>query len=575
MYQTQRMQPIQANPQQSVPEHRSALRNRRRTVRQKAHSPAFVSMDSNPAGTSVDLNPIVDISEDGMSFCASRRMEAGQDFDLRLDVAETNRSIAATAQVVWSEPSGLTGVRFREMPNSSLLQLKEWLFLNAICACARHTAEQAREANLESLEEQFEEPAIPPTPAPDELGIPSQTEYAEVLSAMAFVKLEVESAGPDLDRILQVLPDRARALTHASGAAVAIIDGEEMTCCATVGPDAPPRRARFQVGSGFSGECVRSGRMLHCDDSETDPHVDRESCRALGIRSILAMPVHIGDRVIGLLELFSPQPAVFGAREKIVLRRMAGIMVAAILPAAVSVAEEPGLTAASPSPAVEQSVLGFEKTGFEESGSGEIPAEPALETPQRSRFLRPGWILTGCAVALLVAVGALLVPRIIRRRSGSIVPASLAAASRKDAPKPHAGLGPPESDLQRLRRLAEQGDAAAQYSLGSRYALGEDVKQDYTVAAHWFSLAAEQGHVTAQATLGAYYDLGRGVPQDSAKAYFWCVLALAGGDEASKYRLPALASNLSRSQIIAAQEEANDWLSQHQSASKNSPGSQP
>ena len=574
MYQTQRMQPIQANPDQSVPEHRSALRNRRRSVRQKAHSPAFVCMDGNPERTSVDLSPIMDISEDGMSFCASRRMEAGQDFDLRLDVVETNRSIAATAEVAWSEPSGLTGVRFREMPNSSLLQLKEWLFLNALCACARHTAEQAREADIESLEEQFEESAIPAALQPDELGVPSQPEYAEVLSAMAFVKLEVEAAGPDLDRMLQVLADRARALTHASGAAVAIIDGDDMTCCATAGPDAPPLSARFQVGSGFSGECVRSERMLHCDDSETDPHVDRESCRALGIRSILALPVRIGDRVIGLLELFSPQPVVFGAREKILLRRMAGMMAAAILPTAVSVADEPALTAASPSPVVEQSVPGFEKTGFEESGSGEIPAEPALETPQRSRFLRPGWILAVCAVALLVAAGALLVPRIIRRRSGSIVPA-LPAVTRKDAPKPHAGLGPPESDLQRLRRLAEQGDAAAQYSLGSRYALGEDVKQDYTVAAHWFALAAEQGHVTAQATLGAYYDLGRGVPQDSAKAYFWCVLALAGGDEPSKYRLPALASNLSRSQIVAAQEEANDWLSQHQSASKNPPDSQP
>ncbi len=574
MYQTQRMQPIQASPQQSVPEHRSAFRDRRRSVRQKAHSPAFVSMDGNPERTSVDLNPILDISETGMSFCASRQMEVGQDFDLRLDVAETNRSIAATGLVAWSEPSGFTGVRFREMPNSSLLQLKEWLFLNAICACVRHTAQQAREAEIESLEEQFEEPAIPPTPGPDELGIPAQPEYAEILSAMAFVKLEVESAGPDLDRELQVLSERARALSHASGAAIAIIDGEEMVCCATAGPDAPPRGAHFQIGSGFSGECVRSGRMLHCDDSDTDPHVDRDSCRALGIRSIVAMPVHLGDRVIGLLELFSRQPAVFGPREKILLRRMAGLMVAAIHPTAESLAEKPALASTAP-PVVEHTVLGFESPGVDESGTGEIPAEPAPETPRRSSFWRPGRILVICAVALLVAAGALLAPRIIRRKSSSAAQVQSPAATRKDAPKPHAGLGPPESDLQRLRRLAEQGDAAAQYSLGSRYALGEDVKQDYTVAARWFSLAAEQGHVTAQATLGAYYDLGRGVPQDSAKAYFWCVLALAGGDEASKYRLPALASNLSRNQIVAAQEDANDWLRQHQLASKNSPDSQP
>ena len=124
--------------------------------------------------------------------------------------------------------------------------------------------------------------------------------------------------------------------------------------------------------------------------------------------------------------------------------------------------------------------------------------------------------------------------------------------------------------MESLRKLAEQGDATAQFALGARYAIGEDVAQDYSTAARWFDLAANQGHVVAQATLGAYYWSGTGVPQDLDKAYFWSVLAQAGGDEASKYRLAALASRLSRGQIIAAQEEANDWLRQHQLSAKDS-----
>jgi hypothetical protein len=129
--------------------------------------------------------------------------------------------------------------------------------------------------------------------------------------------------------------------------------------------------------------------------------------------------------------------------------------------------------------------------------------------------------------------------------------------------------------LDRLRKFAVQGDANAQFALGARYATGETVPRNYSTAVQWFSLAAEQGHVLAQATLGAYYWEGRGVPQDVDKAYFWSILARAGGDEGSKYRVAALASRMSRSQIIAAQEEANDWLQQRQLAGKTPPGSHP
>jgi TPR repeat protein len=108
--------------------------------------------------------------------------------------------------------------------------------------------------------------------------------------------------------------------------------------------------------------------------------------------------------------------------------------------------------------------------------------------------------------------------------------------------------------------------------MGARYATGEEVKQDYAEAVNWFTRAAEQGHVNAQAMLGAYYGVGRGVPQDLNKAYFWSILAQAGGDEASKYRIPLLVSHMSRSQIIAAQQLANEWLKQHQSEAKPAAG---
>ncbi len=51
--------------------------------------------------------------------------------------------------------------------------------------------------------------------------------------------------------------------------------------------------------------------------------------------------------------------------------------------------------------------------------------------------------------------------------------------------------------LKEWRPLAEQGDANAQFNLGSMYEYGEGVPQDDKEAARWFRLAAEQGYAKA------------------------------------------------------------------------------
>jgi hypothetical protein len=64
------------------------------------------------------------------------------------------------------------------------------------------------------------------------------------------------------------------------------------------------------------------------------------------------------------------------------------------------------------------------------------------------------------------------------------------------------------------RAAAKQGDAAAQASLGVRYATGDGVPQDDAEAVRWYRLAAAQGDAGAQNNFGAMYENGEGVPQD-------------------------------------------------------------
>lgn len=127
----------------------------------------------------------------------------------------------------------------------------------------------------------------------------------------------------DLEATLQLLADRAQYITGASGAAIALRDGEQIICRASSGPSAPQVGSYLEVSSGLSGESVRTRETLRCDDASCDPRVNYASCRRLGIRSFLVMPLLRNDEVIGIFEVFSGKPHSFKEHDYLALERMA------------------------------------------------------------------------------------------------------------------------------------------------------------------------------------------------------------------------------------------------------------
>ena len=109
-------------------------------------------------------------------------------------------------------------------------------------------------------------------------------------------------------------------------------------------------------------------------------------------------------------------------------------------------------------------------------------------------------------------------------RTQRIATAVLTFSALAVAALPTLAVGQDSSFLE-TRRLAEQGDAVAQFSLGSMYANGEGVPEDDAEAVRWFRMAAEQGHASAQSALGFMYDTGEGVPEDDAEAMRWYRMA--------------------------------------------------
>ena len=113
------------------------------------------------------------------------------------------------------------------------------------------------------------------------------------------------------------------------------------------------------------------------------------------------------------------------------------------------------------------------------------------------------------------------------------------------------------------RLAAVQGDAKAQYNLGSMYEDGQGVSQDYDKAVKWYRFAVEKGEPRAQINLGRLFAIGYGVPQDFIRAHMWFDLAAALGLKRAVESRDMVVRLMTSAQIAEAQRMARDWLKQH------------
>jgi N-acetylmuramoyl-L-alanine amidase/putative methionine-R-sulfoxide reductase with GAF domain len=135
-----------------------------------------------------------------------------------------------------------------------------------------------------------------------------------------------------LDEVLQLVAERALAITGADGVAIALAEGNAIICRASAGNIAPDAGIRLEPNSGFSGECLVSGRIVRCDDVDTDARVNLLACQRLGVRSMLAVPLSAKQNVIGLLEAFSNEPNGFNDSDVRSLSLLAELILSAMRP---------------------------------------------------------------------------------------------------------------------------------------------------------------------------------------------------------------------------------------------------
>ena len=305
---------------------RPASLNRRRRVRQKVHAPAYASFSGVSKSEMLDLYEILDISEVGVAVQCAAPMKIDRQVGICLWISRKPRGpISATARVVWSDSAGRVGLSLPALTNSGSAPPATVAIPERHGGAANAASSAASASDRQSTP--YSAPATPTRSLPPPLSKEKRSPWAP--TSKPFSPWLLPALSLCFGLLARPLPLQQKRPPQMPEQ-MPETDAGIMICRASAGPSAPPVGATLQVGSGFSGECVRTGKMSRCDDTETDERVDRESCRALGIRSILAAPIRLGERVIGLLEVFSAQPIAFGENDSAVLQRFAEMILAAV-----------------------------------------------------------------------------------------------------------------------------------------------------------------------------------------------------------------------------------------------------
>jgi N-acetylmuramoyl-L-alanine amidase len=140
-----------------------------------------------------------------------------------------------------------------------------------------------------------------------------------------------------LDEVLQLICDRAQGITKADSIIVALAERSEskpleLVCRASAGPLHVARGVRLIAESEFLQDGLQSGRILRCDDGETDARIELDFAHHLGARSTVLVPLRGRRLQLGVLQAFSTTAGAFTDHDVRTLELIAELVLSALKP---------------------------------------------------------------------------------------------------------------------------------------------------------------------------------------------------------------------------------------------------
>lgn len=152
-----------------------------------------------------------------------------------------------------------------------------------------------------------------------------RTERDEIalLNRIISAQGEIVAAANNPKEVVDLIVRRTQELTRSEGAALEVLDGDDLVYFATSGVAADHVGRRIPAQNSLAGLCIAESRTLRCDDAEHDARVNQEACRQVGLRSMLVAPLLHAGKPIGALKVMSPYACAYNATDVRTLERMA------------------------------------------------------------------------------------------------------------------------------------------------------------------------------------------------------------------------------------------------------------
>jgi putative methionine-R-sulfoxide reductase with GAF domain len=161
-----------------------------------------------------------------------------------------------------------------------------------------------------------------------------QSGYTRTLAEIVELQQQIQTSQLDLQHSMDLIVERVRQITHASGVAIGLVENGNLLYRAASGAAACLLGSSINTAACLSASCLNGGFSFQSPDTVNDPKVPAEACRQLGVKSLIAVPVHYDQKIAGCIELHFAGPNAFEEHDVRTAQLMAGLMTEAMARAA-------------------------------------------------------------------------------------------------------------------------------------------------------------------------------------------------------------------------------------------------
>lgn len=175
--------------------------------------------------------------------------------------------------------------------------------------------------------------STPPAPAPP-VPLPTssaQPDYTLTLGKIVDTQHHIHLRNLGLHDAMSLVAERVVEIGAASGAAVAIANGQNVRYAATAGPKTLPAGTVVPIVKALCSACINTAQVVRCADVSSGNEVDTQECRRRGIQSLIVAPIFHEGEVAGALELHYATPHAFSDQDVHTCQLMAGLITEALV----------------------------------------------------------------------------------------------------------------------------------------------------------------------------------------------------------------------------------------------------